>query len=126
MAEVKNARDAKRLEAEKSIHKKWDELRMHNNLTGDAVGREERKRGMVAGARTRGLFLAWASSNWSRTVNLCNFWREGPTLTKMKAVATGNAFASHSYDVNVPSIILSRRLQHGCPVAARADTNGRT
>ena len=85
-----------------------DELRMRNNLTGDAVGREERKRGMVAGARTRGLFLAWASSNWSRTVNLCNFWREGPTLTKMKAVATGNAFASHSYDVNVPSIILSR------------------
>jgi hypothetical protein len=111
--QIPNGRSQERLRREETrsgqgYPQEVDELRMRNNLTGDAVGREEEKEGRWPGHERRGLFLAWASSNWSRTLNLCNFWRECLTLTKMKAVATGNALASHSYDVNVPSIILSR------------------
>lgn len=59
--QIPNGRSQERLRREETRSgqehpQEVDGLRMRNNLTGDAVGREERKRGTVAGARTRGLF----------------------------------------------------------------------
>ena len=65
--QIPNGRSQERLRREETRSgqehpQEVDELRMRNNLTGDAVGRERKKKeGRVAGARTRGLFLAWAS-----------------------------------------------------------------
>jgi hypothetical protein len=85
---------------------------------------KERKRGMVAGARTRGGFLNSQAPNWSRTAIFAIFGANA-NATKMEIVAISIAITSHSYDVNVSPIILSRRLRHGS-VAARADANRRT
>jgi hypothetical protein len=54
---------------------------------------KERKRGMWPGRERRGLFFAWASSNWSRTSIFAIFGANAQLLTKTKAVAMGNALA---------------------------------
>src|SRR5436309_9068392 len=97
-------------------------LRMRNNLTGDVVGRSwKEKEGWWPG-RERGVFFSPRKLQLEPHSNLCNFGANAK-VTKMEIVATSIAITSHPYDGNVPPIILSRRLRHGCSVASRANAN---
>jgi hypothetical protein len=68
-----------------------DELRMRNNLTGDVVGRswKKEKEGCGRGRERRGLFFAWASSNWSRTSIFAIFGVNAQPLTKDESRSYG-------------------------------------